>query len=216
MNSPEPPVPPPPQPPSPAVAASGGDYPAQLVVDPMDRIARWRPLFQWILAIPHFVVSYVLGIVGEIVGLISWFAILFTGKLPEGLANFQCMVQRYSTRVQTYAAGLRSEYPPFEFDTTPNDPGRYPAQIHFQPALEGRNRLTVLLRIIWLIPAAIVTLIIAFIAWICWLIGAFAVLFTGSWPTGLRDWVLKGIRASLRLSAYGWLLTDEYPPMSFD
>ena len=70
MDSPGTPVPPPPPPPPPAVAASGGDYPAQLVVDPMDRIARWRPLFQWFLAIPHFVVSYVLGIVGEIVGFI--------------------------------------------------------------------------------------------------------------------------------------------------
>ena len=67
-----------------------------------------------------------------------------------------------------------------------------------------------------MIPAAIVTLLILIVAWVCWLIGAFAVLFTGSWPTGLRDWVLKGLRASLRLNAYCWLLTDQYPPMTFD
>ena len=52
-----------------------------------------------------------------------------------------------------------------------------------------------------MIPAAIVTLIIVIIAWVCWLIGAFAVLFTGM-AGRLRDWVLKGLRASLRLYAY--------------
>jgi hypothetical protein len=193
-----------------------GGYPAWLEVEPLDRIGRWRPLFQWVLAIPHFIILYVLAFVSEIIGLISWFAILFTGKLPEGLGNLQCMVQRYSTRTYVYAAGLRDEYPPFEFSTTPGDPGAYPARVQFAPEWTGRNRLTVGLRIIWMIPAAIVTLIIVLIAWVCWLIGAFAVLFTGSWPPGLRDWVLKGLRAGLRLNAYAWLLTDKYPPMNFD
>ena len=198
-----------------AVVPAGAD-PAWLEVEPLDRIGRWRPLFQWVLAIPHFIVLYVLALVSEVVGLISWFAILFTGKLPEGLGNVQCMVQRYSTRTYVYAAGLRDEYPPFEFATTPTDGGTYPARVQFAPEWTGRNRLTVGLRFIWIIPAAIVTLIILIIAWLCWLIGAFAVLFTGSWPTGLRDWVLKGLRAGLRLNAYCWLLTDKYPPMNFD
>ena len=92
----------------------------------------------------------------------------------------------------------------------------YPARDQFAPEWSGRNRLTVGLRFLWIIPAAIVTLIIILVAWVCWLIGAFAVLFTGHWPSGLRDWVLKGLRAGLRLNAYCWLLTDKYPPMNFD
>jgi Domain of unknown function (DUF4389) len=179
-------------------------------------IGRWRPLLQWVLAIPHFVVLYLLNIAGEVVGLISWFAILFTGRLPKGLADFQCMVQRYSTRVSTYAAGLHAQYPPFDFTTTAADPGGYAAAVEFTVPLDGRNRLTCALRIIWMIPAAIVTFLILIVAAVCWFVGAIAVLFTGSWPEGLRAWVLKGLRASLRLSAYQWLLTDEYPPLSFD
>jgi hypothetical protein len=192
------------------------EYPARLDVDMPATIGRWRPLFQWVLAIPHFVVLYLLNIAGEVVGIISWFAILFSGRLPKGLADFQCMVQRYSTRVGTYAAGLHAQYPPFDFTTAPSDPGGYAAAVQFVPSLDGRNRLTCALRIIWLIPAAIVTFIILIVAVVCWLIGAIAVLFTGSWPEGLRAWVLKGLRASLRLSAYQWLLTDEYPPLNFD
>jgi Domain of unknown function (DUF4389) len=215
MNSPEPPPPPPPPPPA-AVDAAPGDYPAWLEVEPADEIARWRPLFQWVLAIPHLIIAGVLSYVAEIVGLISWFAILFTGKLPNGLAGAQCMVQRYTTRTYTYAAGLRAEYPPFDFSTSPTDPGEYQARVQFLPEFEGRNRLTVGLRFIWAIPALIVTVIIFIIAWVCWLIGAIAVLFTGKWPHGLRAWVLKGLRAGLRLNAYCWLLTDKYPPLNFD
>jgi hypothetical protein len=158
----------------------------------------------------------VLSSVARVVALIAWFVILFTGNLPVGMANLLCMCQRYSTRTMTYAAGLLDGYPPFEFDTTPNDAGTYPAKVEFAPALEHRNRLTVGLRIIWAIPALIVTVIIGIIGIICWFIGAIVVLFTGAWPAGLRDWVLKAIRANLRVSAYLYLLTDEYPPLSFD
>lgn len=192
------------------------DYPARLDVMMPTTIGRWRPLFQWVLAIPHFVILYGLGIASNVVAVISWFAILFTGRLPGGLADFQCMVQRYSTRVSVYAAGMHAEYPPFEFGTTATDPGGHASRIDITPTLDGRNRLTCALRLIWIIPAAIVTFLISIVAVVCWLIGAFAVLFTGSWPVGLRGWVMKGLRASLRLSAYQTLLTDVYPPLSFD
>lgn len=220
MSMAPPPPPPPTSPPPPPASYGGGTpqlsgYPAQLDITSGD-VARWQPMFNWILAIPHFVVAYVLRIVSGVVGLISWFAILFTGKLPVGLANFQCMCLRYQVRVVAYVMGLVGPYPPFEFDTTPNDPTSYPAQVNFAPALEGRNRLTVGLRLIWMIPAAIVTLIIAIVAYICWFIGAIVVLFTGKWPEGLRSWVLKFVNALNRLNAYVNLLTDEYPPLSFD
>jgi hypothetical protein len=216
MESTEPPPPPPP-PQHPVVAASAaGDYPARLDVNVDESVRRWGPMFQWILAIPHFIVIYVLVIVAEILALVSWFIIVFTAKLPEGIANLQCMVLRYMSRTNTYATGIRHEYPPFEFATTAADPGPYPARVNFEPELEGRNRLTVALRIIWVIPAAIVAYIIGIVAFICWFIAAFAVLFTGSWPGGLHSWVLKGLRTFLRLYAYMFLLTDKYPPLTFD
>ena len=215
-TTPTPPPPPPPPPPPAVVSTTGGDYPARLELERDEDVRRWGPMFQWIPAIPHFFVLVVLVWVAEIIAFVSWFIVLFTGKLPEGIANLQCMVLRYMARTNSYATGLRHEYPPFEFGTTPSDPGNYPARVDFEPELEGRNRLTVGLRLIWIIPAAIVAYIIAIVAFICWVIGAFAVLFTGSWPEGLRAWVLKGLRAYLRLYAYMFLLTDKYPPLSFD
>ena len=77
-------------------------------------------------AIPHFLILYGLQIVARAVAVISWFAIVFTGKMPEGLATLQCLYIRYSNRAVTYAGFLREEYPPFAFDTIAPDPGNYP------------------------------------------------------------------------------------------
>ena len=192
------------------------DYPAQLDVQTPDKVANWRPLVHWILVIPHYIIAYFLIMVAEVVAIISWFAIVFTGKLPEGLANVTCMALRYQTRTFAYGGFLHEEYPPFDFTTTPADPGGTAVTVNFRPALGGRNRLTVGLRIFWLIPAAIVTFLILIVAAVCHFLAIFAVLFTGKWPDSWRNWVIKGLRASLRLSAYAFLLTDEYPPMNFD
>lgn len=192
------------------------DYPAQLDVQTPDKIANWRPLVQWIMAIPHLIVSYALSIVGNVVAVISWFAILFTGSLPEGLANVQCMVIRYTARAGAFAGFLHEDFPPFEFSTTPGDPGGHPVSVNITPQLGGRNRLTCALRIIWAIPALIVTFLIMIVGFVCWFLAFFAVLFTGKWPTAFHGWVMKALRAELRLNVYITLLTDEYPPLSFD
>ena len=191
-------------------------YPASVDVHTPDKIANWRPLVQWILAIPHMIITSVLTNVAYVVGFVSWLMILFTGKLPVGLANFQCMIVRYGTRAYAYSGFLHDEYPPFDFTASASDPGGTRVSVDFEPVLENRNRLTCALRLIWLIPAALFALVIWIVAMVCWFIGFFAVLFTGSWPTGLHDWILKGLRVSVRLNAYAYLLTDEYPPFSTD
>jgi len=147
---------------------------------------------------------------------ISWFAILFTGRQPEGLANMIVMALRYNTRVTAYSGFLHAEYPPFDFSTSPADPGGAPVRVDITPDLGARNRLTVGLRLIWAIPALVVTMIISLVGAVCWFLAFFAVLFTGRWPGGLQSWALKSMRAQLRLGAYAYLLTDEYPPLSFD
>ena len=68
-----------------------------------------------ILAIPHLIALYVLSIVSEVVALICWFAALFTGRLPSGLADFQVGYLRWLTRFSAYLFLLTDVYPPFEF-----------------------------------------------------------------------------------------------------
>jgi hypothetical protein len=75
---------------------------------------RWLPLFKWILAIPHYIVLFFLGIAAFIVIIIAWFAILFTGRYPRDIFNFVVGVMRWSIRVEAYAfLMVTDEYPPF-------------------------------------------------------------------------------------------------------
>lgn len=195
--------------------AVGHPYPAALDIQSPERIARWRPLVQWLLALPHFVILYALGIISNVIGVISWFVVLITGKFPSSLAGIQAMYLRYSNRVTAYAGFLKDAYPPFSFDTAAHDPGDYAGEtVEFEPELENRNRLTVLLRILMVIPQIIVLMVIGFVAGLAWLVGFFAVLITGRWPEGIRNFVVGYLRWSLRVNAYFLLMTDEYPPFS--
>ena len=84
--------------------ANSASYPATFTLDPPEKVANWRPLVNWLFAIPHFLVLSALNSVSEILGIVSWFIILFTGELPEALANFQVMIMRYSARAYVFAS----------------------------------------------------------------------------------------------------------------
>ena len=78
------------------------------------QLNRFMPLFKWLLAIPHYVVLYVLSICVLVVTVIAWFAILIVGRYPSGLFNFSVGVMRWSERVNAYVALLTTDrYPPF-------------------------------------------------------------------------------------------------------
>jgi hypothetical protein len=191
-------------------------YPASIHIDDAEPIDRWRALVQWVLAIPHLIIAGALDYLSGALAVVSWFAILFTGRLPEGLANFQVLILRYSTRAQTYAGFMYDDYPPFDFTVASAEPGGSPVHLHVRPELENRNRLTVGFRIILAIPAVLWVFAISIVGAICWFLAFFAVLFTGRWPDGLRTWVMNMLRVSTRFSAYVLLLTDEYPPFETD
>ena len=93
-----------------------GDYPVSIrLAAPEGERDRLTVAFRLILAIPHIIVLWVLGIAWAIATLIAWFAILFTGNHPPTLYDFAVGILRWSTRVEAYLLLLRDEYPPFTF-----------------------------------------------------------------------------------------------------
>ncbi|MEY2580914.1 MAG: hypothetical protein QOE09_763 [Ilumatobacteraceae bacterium] len=184
---------------------------ADMQLDSPRETQNWRPLVNWLFAIPHLVIANALGNIANLLSVISWFSIVFTGRLPDGIARFQCMILRYEARAYSYVAFLRRPYPQFEFDMANGDPGNDPLRVDFAPQLAERNRLTVAFRIILIIPAVIYTVLVAVAAFFAVIVAAVAVLVTGRWPQGLRSFVLNAGRLTLRVSSYGRLLTDRYP-----
>jgi hypothetical protein len=75
---------------------------------------RWLPLVKWFLAIPHYIALFFLVIGAVVAIVISWFAILITGRYPRPLFDYVVGVSRWSLRVSAYAFLLVTDrYPPF-------------------------------------------------------------------------------------------------------
>ena len=210
-----PPMPPPPPPGPPSVSPPGGNYPITLTFDTPEKIARWRPLLHWLLAIPHFIILYVIDVIAFVMVVLAWFSGVFTGRIPEGLQKPLAMTQRYNASITTYMFWLREEYPPFTFDGTFTDPGQDPRlHVDVVPAVEDRSRLTIFFRIFMIIPQIFVLFFVSIAVCFVVFIGFFAVIILGRWPTGLGNFVVGFTRWTTRLNGYFYLLTDEYPPFS--
>ena len=78
---------------------------------------RFLPLVKWLLAIPHYIVLIILGLIAFIITIIAWFAILILGRYPKGMFDFVVGVSRWGYRVAAYAFLLSTDrYPPFRLD----------------------------------------------------------------------------------------------------
>lgn len=166
---------------------------------------RLTTAFRFILAIPHLIVSQVWGYLAQILGVIQWFVIVFTGKRNEGMFNLQQSWIGYYSRVTGYTSLLYDPYPAFG-----TDPGNAPVRTEISYE-ESANRLTTGLRFLWIIPAAIIYIFVAIGGAVVTFISWFAILFTGKHPRGMWDFGLKVVRFSLQLQAYALLMTDTYP-----
>ncbi len=75
---------------------------------------RWLPLVKWLLALPHYAVLLFLGLATILAVVVSWFAILLTGRYPPALFDFVVGVWRWRLRVAAYAfLQVTDTYPPF-------------------------------------------------------------------------------------------------------
>jgi hypothetical protein len=102
-----------------------GDYPIRYDVQYPERPSRWRlVVWKFITSIPHFVILFFLAFSLVPVTLIAWFAILFTGRFPQGLHGYVAGILRWGARVQAYVLSLTDEFPPFSFSADAGPGGR--------------------------------------------------------------------------------------------
>ena len=94
-----------------------GDYPVEAQFPSVSEGRnRWTVGFRFILIIPQIIVLFFILIAWVITGIIGWFAILFTGRYPDGLWKFGEGAMRWVLRVEAYGLLLHDEYPPFSLE----------------------------------------------------------------------------------------------------
>ena len=104
----------------------------------------------------------------------SWFAILFTGNIPQGMFDFMAAVLRYQWRTYTYMGFMRESYPPFEFTATNIDPGNDPGRLSVAHP-ERLSRLLIFVKWLLVIPHLFALMFVG--------IGAFFVGIAGFSPS---------------------------------
>lgn len=189
-------------------------YPTQLDFHGAQRIARWRPLVHWLLAIPQLLIANALSTLRGVLTLVALFTVLFTRTIPRPLFDAIAMTFRYEWRVTSYALFLREEYPPFDFQPAADDDGADSHTLVTFTYPEQMSRWKPLIKWLLAVPHYFVLLGLFIAAIAVVVVGFFAVLITGEYPQGLRDFLVGVSRYNLRVQAYAGLLTDQYPPFT--
>jgi hypothetical protein len=206
----QPPAPPPPAA-TPATTGAAADYPVHLEIQHQEEYSRFMPLVKWLLAIPHYLVLLVLGIGALFVIIASFFAVLFTGRFPDGMFNYLVGVHRWGLRVIAYTDLMVDPYPPFTLDDDPNYP------VHFDIDYpESVNRWRPLVHWLLVIPYAIVAYIIYYLGRIMVFFAFFTILFAKTYPEGMFNIVRVSLRWMARASAYEYWMVTRYPPFEWD
>ncbi|HYX83761.1 MAG TPA: DUF4389 domain-containing protein [Gaiellales bacterium] len=183
-------------------------YPIHTRIEHVPKQSRLATFFRIFLLIPHGIVLFFYGIASIVVTIISWFVILFIGRLPRGMFNFQVGFLRYNVRVRCYASLLTGRFPPFGAGSVTDG---YPVQVDADYP-ERLSRLTTFFRYFLSIPAYILlyllTLLEAVMAFFAW----WVILFIGRLPEGMFEVMELPQRYNSRVTAYLVLLiTDAYP-----
>jgi hypothetical protein len=165
--------------------------------------------FRIILVIPHLFFALAIGLATFVVVIVGWFAALFTGRLPTGIAAFLTQALQYFTRVGAYGQFLFTDrYPPFALG-----PADYAVDVEVRPG--SLNRAAVFFRLILMIPAGIVQTLATGGAYVGLFIAWLILLISGRMPRMLWEALAGVFRYQTRLYAYGLMLTAAYPARLF-
>jgi hypothetical protein len=197
-------------------------------------LSRWLWLVKWLLAIPHYVLLAFLWLAFLVLTVVALFAILFTGRYPRGIFDFNVGVLRWTWRVAFYSYGAlgTDRYPPFTLDEAAD----YPATLDVEyPGQLSRGLVLVKWWLLAIPQYLLVGIMVgggSFAAsrsddwqWggvagglvgLLVLFAGVALLFTGRYPGGIFDVVLGLDRWVARVAAYAGLMTDRYPPFRLD
>ncbi|HMV09198.1 MAG TPA: DUF4389 domain-containing protein [Cyclobacteriaceae bacterium] len=163
--------------------------------------------------LPHAFILFFLGLWGAILGFISFWIILFTGRYPQSFFEYQVKLIRWQARLSARQLNLVDGYPAFGLDSVDEK------VIVDIPYPERLSRGTLLLKFFfgWLyvaIPHGFVLFFLVLGAYVVLFLGWWIILFTGKLPVGFHNYLVGILRWGQRVNLYMANMTDEYPPFS--
>jgi hypothetical protein len=187
-------------------------YPVTFEADFQPEQNRATTFFRIILAIPWIIVAYVYEIAAFFTTVVAWFALIITGRYPEGLYKLNAGFVRFRIRTLAWIYLQTDEWPPFSIGDDP----AYPIRIEFAGPEARQSRLKVFFRIILALPMLVlvyaVSYVHTFLAVIAWL----TIVFRGYLPEGVNDAMTFCNGFYARLYGYLSFLTDSYPPVGLE
>lgn len=172
--------------------------------------SRATTFFRLLLAIPHFIVLMIYSIGLFLTVIAAWFAIVITGRYPEGLYRFNAGVVQYLTRVNAYVWLAADPFPSFALG---DEPG-YPVRLPVAPPQASYSRLKTGLRAIIGIPVMLINYALNLVLQVSGLISWFWIVITGRQNSGLQSALDLGLAYYGRSTAYFCLLSEDWPPFS--
>jgi hypothetical protein len=165
------------------------------------------------IALPHALALIFLLIGSVFINIIAFWAILITGKFPEGMFNYQLNLQRWSLRVNSRLMNLSDGYPAFGLSAQDSN---IMIEVERQ---ESYSRLSVLGRQMFgflyvYFPHMFCLVFLQIGVMFVRLIAFWAVLITGKYPKGMHDYMVGVMRWTFRVNLYMSFMTDKYPPFS--
>lgn len=186
-------------------------YPVKATAQADERLSRLLIFIKWFLAIPHFIVIYILMLVEMLFLLFAWFAILFTGRFPRSLFTFNEGVFRWMWRLNMYLLLQTDKYPPFSLEKDDS----YPATLEIAYP-ERLSRLLIFFKFLLAIPHFLVIWVLQIAMCFVLVASWFIILFTGKIPQSMSHFIIGVSKWYIRVHAYLFLMTDVYPPFSFE
>jgi hypothetical protein len=200
-------------------------YPVRLEGEPTEPLSRWLWLVKWLLLIPHYICLLLLFVTLVLTTIAAFFVLLFTGRYPRGLFDWNVGILRWTWRVAFYGYSAlgTDRYPPFTMGEAPD----YPARLEIDYPEHQRRGLPLIGWWLIGIPQYVIAGLLSGggVGWgrygggvvgVLVLVAGLLLLFKNRYPREVFDVMMGFNRWVVRVGIYALLMTPQYPPFRVD